>query len=214
VYARTVGDQELTFVVSGMLWQRSLVMMDSETESLWSHLLGRSMRGELVDTQLETLPALLTDWETWKRTHPETTVMLMRRTADGFTRDMYRDLRGFVAGMSDGENCKAWSFKDLESNPLINDTFGEQPIVVAFQKESATPFVFIRKLDGRSLSFAVKDAMIVDQQTESTWDMEFGVATGGELKGKKLQPVVAISSFSEAWKKFHPESEYWEPERK
>ena len=214
MYVRTVGDKELTFVVSGMLWQRSLVMMDRETKSLWSHLLGRSMRGELKDTQLQTLPALLTDWATWKKIHPETSVMLMRRTAEGFTRDMYRDLRKFVAGMSDGENSKAWSFKDLESQPLVNDTFVGQPIVVAFDRKSATPFTYSRKLDGKTLSFVIKDRKIIDEQTGSTWDLEFGVSTAGGLKDKKLEPVVTISSFREAWKNFHPDSEYWKPDKK
>ena len=214
MYARKIGDQELTFVVSGMLWQRSLVMMDRETESLWSHLLGKSMRGKLKDTQLESLPALLTDWETWKRTRPETTVMLMRRTSKGFTREMYRELRGFVVGMSDGTHSKAWSFKDLEAHPIVNDTFGEQSIVVVFDRRSATPFVFDSHVDDRTLTFSQNEqGNIIDQQTGSAWDMEFGVAIAGKLKDKKLKPLVAISSFSKAWKDFHPESEYWRPDR-
>ena len=72
-------------------------MKDLETKSLWSHLLGKCMEGELKGTQLMTLPALLTDWETWNRIHPETTVLLMRRTDNQFTRGMYRQLQNFVA---------------------------------------------------------------------------------------------------------------------
>jgi hypothetical protein len=212
VYVRTVNNKDLTLVVSGMLWNRSLVMLDVETKSLWSHLLGKCMRGELLGTQLESLPALLTDWQTWKKTHPETTVMLMRRTADRFTRDMYQDLQKFVAGMSSGKASKAWSFKLLQANPLINDTFADQPIVLAFDRESATPFVFDRRVDDAALTFFQKDGKILDQETGSTWDLEFGVCTAGKLQGKKLMPQVAISSFGEAWGKFHPDSEYWKPE--
>ena len=47
MYASQVEEQTLTFAVSGMLWKRSLVMVDSETKTLWSHLLGKAMRGKL-----------------------------------------------------------------------------------------------------------------------------------------------------------------------
>ena len=213
MYARTYDQQELTFVVSGMLWQQSLVMRDLETKSLWSHLLGKCMDGDLQGARLETLPALLTDWQTWNRTHPETTVMLMRRSAHNFTRDMYRQLGDFVVGMSDGKNSKSWSFRDLNSHPLINDTFAEQPIVIAYQIQSATPFVFDRRVDQKTFTFIVKDGKIFDQETGSSWDLEFGVATDGEMKGKKLKALVAISSFRRAWSDFHPGSERWKPEK-
>ena len=163
-------------------------MKDLETESLWSHLLGRSMQGELVDTQLETLPSLLTDWESWKKTHPETSVMLMRRSAKGFTRDMYRDLGRFVVGMSDGDKSKAWSFQDLKVHPLVNDLFDGQPILIAFDAKSATPYAYSRKLDGKSITFLVKGGEVVDEQTGSTWDLDHGVSTDGTFKGKNCSP--------------------------
>ena len=45
MYAAEVGKQKLTFGVSGMLWNRSLVMYDKETGTLWSHILGEAMQG-------------------------------------------------------------------------------------------------------------------------------------------------------------------------
>ncbi len=72
--------ETLTLAVSGKLWNRSLVMVDTETESLWSHLLGKAMEGELKGTVLETLPATMVSWQSWKADHPATTV-----TASGMT---------------------------------------------------------------------------------------------------------------------------------
>ncbi len=45
MYDRKVKDQTLTFAVSGLLWNSSLVMLDQETGSLWSHILGTCERG-------------------------------------------------------------------------------------------------------------------------------------------------------------------------
>ena len=57
-----------------MLWNRSLVMIDEETGSLWSHLLGEAMQGPLQGTQLEAVPSEMVTWESWRREHPQTTV--------------------------------------------------------------------------------------------------------------------------------------------
>ena len=56
MYARTVEERELTLQVSGMLWQRSLVMRDLETGTLWSHLMGKAMEGELKGTIRASCP--------------------------------------------------------------------------------------------------------------------------------------------------------------
>ena len=53
MYARKVGDQVLTLQVSGKLWNRSLVIRDIETESLWSHILGKCMDGDLKDATFD-----------------------------------------------------------------------------------------------------------------------------------------------------------------
>ena len=212
MYDRKQDGKELTLVVSGMLWNRSLVMKDEQTESLWSHLLGKCMRGEMEGQQLTSIPSLLTDWETWSRLHPDSTVMMMRRTAEGFTRDMYSGLQRFVAGMATEDKSKAWSFEHLAEHPLINDEFDQRAIVVAFQRRSATPFVYERVVNDQQLTFVELEGKTIDVETRSSWDMEFGLATEGKLKGTKLKPRVVISSFANAWKKFHPECEYWKPD--
>ena len=57
MYDRQVKDQEVTLTVSGKLWNRSLVMQDTETKSLWSHILGEAMDGELKGVVLKSLPS-------------------------------------------------------------------------------------------------------------------------------------------------------------
>ena len=184
-------------------------MMDQETKSLWSHLLGKSMKGELIDTQLEAVPSLLTDWETWKRTNPKTSVMLLSRTANQFNRKLYGELRYFVVGMKSGSRAKAWSINDLNRQPIVNDQFDGAPLVIWFNKKSVTPFFFSRQLDKQQLTFVRTDGVTKDEQTGSTWDLENGVATDGELKGESLQPLAGIMSFKKSWYAFFPNSETW-----
>ena len=209
MYASQVKDRKLTFAVSGMLWQRSLVMIDKETRSLWSHLLGEAMRGELKGTRLRAIPSLLTDWRTWRAEHPDTSVLLMKRTSQRFLRDVYKDPKRFVLGMSDGEKSRAWPYDQLLKQRVVNDKFLMKPILVAFDPQSGTAFVYDRNIDGQALSFSLKDGKLLDDKTGSQWDMVGGKAVSGVMQGKQLKPLVGIPSYRRAWDVFHPDSKYW-----
>jgi hypothetical protein len=90
VYARRVDDRELTFIVSGMLWRESLVMMDRETETLWSHVTGEALRGPLAGKRLTAIPVVHTTWGQWKKAHPETLVLAKSVAVQGSAYDDYQ----------------------------------------------------------------------------------------------------------------------------
>jgi hypothetical protein len=75
VYARSLGDTTLTLIVSGKLWRNSLIMMDEETKTLWSHVSGEALSGPLAGRQLEAIPSVQTTWQEWVAAHPETRVL-------------------------------------------------------------------------------------------------------------------------------------------
>ena len=47
-------------------------MYDRQTESLWSQLLGESVKGPLIGTKLEFVPSWMMTWEEWKTQYPDT----------------------------------------------------------------------------------------------------------------------------------------------
>lgn len=75
VYARSLGDSTLTLIVSGKLWRNSLIMMDEETETLWSHISGEALSGPLAGHRLKSLPSVQTTWQQWVASHPNTRVL-------------------------------------------------------------------------------------------------------------------------------------------
>ena len=196
-----------------MLWNRSLVMMDQETGGLWSHLLGRCMRGEMKGTELKPINSVLTTWSDWKATHPSTDVMLWPQGGGyRFDSDYYRKigLSRFVAGITIGDQAKAYPFDQLEKQPIVNDGSGERVWVVAFDPQTGSVRRFDRRLDDRVLEFKQDDAKkIVDVQTGSYWDLRRGVAIEGPLKGRFLASQIVLPSFRIAWETFHPESDFW-----
>ena len=209
MYASKVNDQRLTFAVSGKLWQRSLVMIDSQTESLWSHLLGQAMDGPLLGTHLETLPSIITDWKSWQRDHPDTSVLDMSKTVGNYSLEFYTEPSKWVIGMVEGGKARAWPMDQLLLTPVANDQLGGKAIVLVFSPKNMTTYVYDRELDGKTLTFAWRDNQLFDEQTDSRWDAATGVAKQGPMKGKSLKAMVGIISFKRPWSLFHPDSTFW-----
>jgi len=209
VYARTVDQRTLTLSVSGMLWNRSLVMIDRETKSLWSHLLGRAMRGPLKGKDLQLLSGQMTDWKTWRERHPGTTVMVLKRTSKAFNREFYANPQRFVIGLVDGVAARAWPLDQLRKQPLVNDQLDDVPLLVWFEEESSTAYLFDRRAGDRTLRFERQDGKLIDRETASVWSAQHGRAIKGPLKNTQLEPLPGIVSFRKAWKVFHPKSTYF-----
>lgn len=84
VFSRQVDGRELTFGVSGKLYENNLVMYDRQTESLWSQLLGQAVAGPLRGKQLRMLTASQQTWDAWQAEHPNTRVLSKPKTLQAF----------------------------------------------------------------------------------------------------------------------------------
>ena len=232
VFAREINEQTLTFGVSGKLIMNAVVMYDHQTESLWSQFLSQAVEGPLEGTKLELLSALQTDWATWVELHPDTQAL---NKGGRFSRDPYeryytyesagvlgetrRDDRlytkEFVIGLKEDGLARAYPFSALNDDPVINDTFGNNPILVTFDLESAAGVVFKRTVDGQTLTFDLKEdapngpLLMVDQETGSVWQALTGEAIEGPLEGKALEQIPTTHAFWFGWKDFYPETEVY-----
>jgi hypothetical protein len=206
VYATNVDKQKLTFCVSGQLWNRSLVMLDLETKSLWSHLLGRGMQGQHKGTLLKVIPSDITTWSVWKNEHLGTTVLNLRRSSRQFVKDFYKEPRRFVVGFVGNFAMHHVAMDQLLKRPIANIDAKGLPLLVVFDPEGTATRVFRRKLDDQVLTFSADSTdTLKDDQTDSVWNRS-GVATEGPLQGKSLEQQVSIPSFRRAWQNFHPDS--------
>jgi hypothetical protein len=211
VYAREVKGTALTFQVSGLLWNRSLIMRDVESKSLWSHILGRCMQGAHAGATLKMLPSTMTTWADWKATYPGTTVLNMSRVVKGFTRRFYKRPEGFVFGVVVQGQAKAYGLERLMKRPVIQDKIQGVPLVIVYDAASTRAAVFRRKVNGEVLSFKPRPVQnrLIDKETGTQWNPATGEAVEGPRKGSRMTPLVGILSFRFAWKLFHPETEWW-----
>lgn len=169
MYDRAIGGRTLSFGVSGKLYRNSLIMYDRERDSLWSHLLGAAVDGPMKGTLLETIPSTFTDWESCRRTHPETLVLSPRLAPFGmYGGDAYG---GYVESSQTGilgtrrkdprlepkeivlgvmaPAAKAYALRDLSRHGTIRDTIAGEPVEIVFDDESEQAQAFLLTDAGR-----------------------------------------------------------------
>ena len=211
MYASEVDGQKRTLFVSGKLWGDSLVMADRETGTEWSHILGKAMSGPSEGKTLQQIPSVMTTWESWLKEHPNTSVVLVPRSAHKFDKQMYGRAQQFGIGLVHNDKQRFWRFDLLSEQPLLNESWAGLELAVYFDTESKTPVVWNRTVDDRALTFSLVEQTIRDDQTQSEWNLYRGIATSGPMEGVELEQLPAIVSFKGAWKRFHKDSSHWDP---
>ena len=229
MYSRDIDGQVYTFGVSGKLIRNVMVMFDRETQTLWSQLLGKAVRGELVGTELEFVPYWLTTWQEWHMREPETLALIKghQGSADpyqsyyespqaGVLGEAFSDDRlytkQYVIGVAQGDEAMAYPWLTLNDEPVVNDVVGGTPVLIVFNADSATGVVFDRRLNGQTLTFHLADLgvpTLTDAETGSTWDGLGGQALDGPLGGTQLARVKSTAAFWFGWKDSYPETQVY-----
>ncbi|MEW6689161.1 MAG: DUF3179 domain-containing protein [Pseudomonadota bacterium] len=77
LFRAEAGGRRFEFGSSGFLFRSNKLMYDRQTRTLWNHLSGEPVIGELAAgaIRLERLPIVLTSWGEWRRQHPQTRVL-------------------------------------------------------------------------------------------------------------------------------------------
>jgi hypothetical protein len=92
---------------------------------------------------------------------------------------------------------KGYPLHILTWHEVVNDRFGERPVVVTFCPLCNTAIAFDRRVDGRTLDFGVSgnlrhsDLIMWDRQTESWWQQATGEGIVGQHGGARLTPLPA-----------------------
>ena len=124
-----------------------------------------------------------------------------------------------VAFTVDGQGI-AYPLSYVAKMGVLHDSIGGLDFVIfhAGRRQSAYPAgngeerrvigstgVFDASLDGRRLSFSLRDGRITDDETGSTWNI-LGRAVEGPLAGSELTPIVHGNHFWFAWAAHTPDT--------
>lgn len=189
-FSSEVGDKNLDFGVSGLLYNSDVLLYDRQTESLWSQIISEAISGPMQGHRLKRIKTTHTSWGDWLKQHPDT---LLLSEDTGFSRDYQRD-------PYDGyEQSRATYFQITHEAPP-NYHPKERVLGVEINNQfKAYPFT---ELD-RSGKKQIQDTF-ANQQLTLHWDRKNSRADIRDHRGK---PLAAIEGFWFAWFTFHPDTE-------
>lgn len=202
-------------------------MLDDLTSSVWSHIDGLAVSGEMAGKQLAIRPLVTSRWDDWLAQHPNTTVT----TIDTEYLNFYRDVRtlgapgmeqtflatleeidprlpesALVIGVLAGTASMAFPIDGAGNDEPMQATVDGIPVVVLELDDGTATLAYHRALtDGTVLDFERDGKMIIDTNTGSVWNSS-GMAIGGPLAGVKLAFVTSFFTEWYGWAAFHPDT--------
>ena len=209
------------------MWKDALVMYDHQTESLWGHVIGKAIHGELEGSLLETYPAVQTTWKAWKKSHPDTKVLkkplvweatYRRYNADPGRMGIHgRQIKksqlppkSKVIGFEIDGRMYAFPLSALTPGqtavPIVDDV-----TLVMYVDETGQGVSMWRVMEAGALS---RFNISPDDPTHlvDSAGTAYSLLTGGDtIAGGALIRMQVVVAFWFGWHNFHPETEVLRP---
>lgn len=117
-----------------------------------------------------------------------------------------------ILGISYNSITKAYPMRILDWHEVVNDFFGEEPILVTWCPLCGSGMAFKSEIDGEILEFGVSgllynsDVLLYDRQTESLWSQISTEAITGVWQGSRLEQIPANHTTWGDWVRRHPDT--------
>lgn len=232
-----VDSAALTFGTSGRLVNSNLLMYDRQTDGRWPQILGVAIQGPNQGSALDEFPVVWTTWAQWQEQYPETLV-LSEQTGHSRPYDLdpygsyteaqqgyyassgvifpvmaesdFLPPKTVVMGVKHGGEYLAILKEAARRERVGNMSLGGEPVVFLYDERFDTVRTFVRRLEGRELSFTYDEGQVMDMQTGSEWSV-LGTGTGRSYEGAQLPSVRAWDVMWFAWYAFFPNTQVYAP---
>ena len=223
-----VDGEVTTFGVSGLLFSTNLMPYDRNSNSTWSQMRLDCVNGDLIGTEIETVPLVEMEWSVAKSMFPDAQVLT---TDTGFSRNYgqypYGDYltsnslifplpngldsrmpsKERVLGVQESGGSMAFRFKDFDIAGFVNieeNTVAGKPIVVFGTREENFLVAFENDLNGERVNFVPipRDGDIVASDDSGNSYNVFGEVVDGPDVGSKLKEVTNYIGYWLGWSAF------------
>ena len=115
-----------------------------------------------------------------------------------------------VLGITRNGVSKAYPVAILNWHEIVNDSFGDEPVVVTYCPLCGTGIAYLARAGEQVLKFGVSgllynsDMLLYDRQYQSLWSQISRQAISGTLKGAKLQAIPVMHTRWSDWVQRHP----------
>ncbi len=200
---RKIRNKVTEFGVSGMLYKENLMPYDRNTESIWSQMLGKCVKGQLVTEEFETIMMILTNWAMIKEAYPDALVL----TDDSFKRSKSDNVSygGMYLGIIQRFDIELYSYESLKNQWAIIEG---REIVIGNNLYS---YISVFKASAGVTYKAVSDSLpvVLSDSNGNRIDV-FGYVVAGPDKGLRLETVSFYSALYWAWEDFYEIGNIWE----
>ena len=225
IFSTIFNNKNLELDLIGAL-QYNATFREKETGSWWCQATGDFIAGPLKGEKLNEILCEQVTLASWLSTHPNSLIMQPDpNSGEGYKMfgfasfDKYRDRkresadrifpRNWVVGIEVNNEAKAYLWSNLVKERSINDILNNTPIVLALESDTLSFHSWNRSVNGKTLTFSLDNTNnLLDTETRSNWNWK-GECTEGELKGQKLQAIIASQEYYNSWKTFHPSSTFY-----
>jgi hypothetical protein len=209
-------------IVNGKIEKFRLVGMDhfnamfedESTKSWWRQENGEAITGSMKGNFLPEVESKQMSIDKWFELYPEGKVMqaneasimnydTLGRFEQGKSRSILTGTdtlswknKSWVVGIQIGNISKAYDWKDLKREHIINDSIGKTPIVLVLSSDEKSFSAFEKNADD---NFALKNDTLF--ANSGVYDF---TGSNINLPSHKLKPVNAYQEFWHSWKTFHP----------
>ncbi len=212
------------FRASGYLYKNNLTPWDDKTESIWSQMLIKGIKGDQRNKKFNTIPVLETTWGTVKDYFPRASVLAGVPSSnnkssisisksppedegpDGDSNENEPDFGEFVYGIIDNfDNVHIFRYSDFSNKMILKTISNQNYIIVGNQSKRFINAFKVGNFDEyeileNELPFIIKNKRGVKYNI-------LGIGTDGSILGKPKYAYVAIWR---AWEDFYSKFDYVE----
>lgn len=236
-YDATVNRNNLIFDAEGRLYNSSSILIDRNTGSLWSQVLGMAFDGPMAGSGLKILPSYWTTWAKARECYADDKTVKILSTPRGTQRNYGRDPYGsyLVPGNYYDDERLLYPMTRIDSRfspktpimgievdtvlasleiayvrqaRVVNFFAGLAPLVAIFDPRLGVVRVYDRRIwDDQNPSLFTYDGNTLRDVQTRSAWDVDGKCLDGNLQGASMQQYFGIYSFWVTWAAFHPESE-------
>ena len=214
VFTPTVNGVPETFRLVGMDHFNAM-FEDRTTRSWWRQANGQAIIGPRKGITMPELPTVQVSLRQWAALHPQTLVM---QADPAFAAEYAKDYafergtkaggltgtdtaswhdKSWVVGIAIGGQARAYDWKQLRRERVINDVVGGVPIVLALGPDSVSFFAF-RRPDSTTTFVLSADSLTTTTGARTSY------ALNGRGTAAALKAVNASQEFWHSWQTFQP----------
>jgi len=228
LYRTDTARGALTFASSGLFYESNDLLVDRQTDTLWSQLTGEPVNGPLVGSgvKLQRLPVVITSWKSWQGVHPDTRVLSPETGQpidDSQPRPEEAPLpvqrrspllpeKAWIYALLVNGSPKAYPLDRLNKELVVNDELGGLPVLLVASPGAEGENRTVRAYERGDRKFTtgrsfLGSTFVVDQEGH-TWQAGEEALTTPD--GKKLPRLPGYLTRGAGWYAAYPQTAIWE----